>query len=308
MAIQYTSPQIGSEERPITALSPFFRQRFAPATKNEAPVNSPRNLVENDPNLTDYLTVCESAARMAARELDEWRGKFKVRSKAPSDLVTEADEAAQRIISDYLQSELPDHSFLGEESPDTATNNISAAEYIWIVDPLDGTTNYVHGFPYYCVSIALASKGKLLVGTVYNPTTDDCFSAAAGNGATLNGEPIHVSETSRMSEALLAASFPAEVDRDSVEVARFLKMLDASRSIRRLGAAALNLANVAAGRIDGYWGSTAKAWDVAAGLLLIQEAGGVVTNLNGGEFHIDDPHFIVAATPALHNEILPLLS
>lgn len=287
---------------------PDFSPNWHQPTKNPRTVNYPQNTVKIDPNLTNYLAICEAAARLAASELNQWRGKFKVRSKAPSDLVTEADEAAQRVISDYLETEVPSHLFLGEESPDADASQVSAAEYIWIVDPLDGTTNYVHGFPYYCVSIALASHGKLLVGTVYNPTNDDCFSAAAGQGATLNGEPIRVSETSRMSESMLAASFPADVDRDSVEVNRFLKVLDSCRSVRRLGAAALNLANVAAGRIDGYWASTTNAWDVAAGLLLVQEAGGVITNMKGGEFNIDDPDFIVAATPELHSEIMPMLS
>ena len=271
-------------------------------------MNSSQKTEKTSAILQDFRAASSAAAQLAAEVLLDWQGKFSVRSKAPSDLVTEADEAAQKVIKEYLLDRFPDHDFLGEEAQEERTHSIGDADFIWVVDPLDGTTNYVHGFPYFCVSIALVAKGELLAGTILNPTNGECFSAAAECGAQLNGQPIQVSNTGHMNEALLAASFPAEVDRNSVEVSRFLRMLDASRSIRRLGAAALNLANVAAGRIDGYWGSTPHAWDVAAGLLLVREAGGIVTNISGNAFDIDRPNFIATATETLHAELKPLLS
>ena len=279
-----------------------------PITPGQRPnVNSSEKATKTTRNLQELRETAIAAGKIAATELLSWQGKFNIRAKAPSDLVTEADEAAQRLIRDHLLTAFPSHDFLGEESAEDAPKRLSDVDNLWVVDPLDGTTNYVHGFPYFCVSIALVCKGDLTIGVVLNPNNHECFSASVGCGAFLNEQTIHVSKTSRMCEALLAASFPAEVDRNSVEVTRFLKMLDASRSIRRLGAAALNLANLAAGRIDGYWGSTAKAWDVAAGLLLIREAGGITTNIRGGEFDIDRPNFLTASTPELHNELKPML-
>lgn len=252
-----------------------------------------------------FLTACEAAARLAGDVLLDWRGRFAVRSKAPKDLVTEADVAAQEAISGYLADAFPDHDFLGEESTSVTERT---SPYQWIVDPLDGTTNYVHGFPHYCVSIALAKDDVPIVGTVFAPETSELFSAVLGQGATLNGKAISTSRVTSLAEALLVASFPAQVDRESVEVTRFLGMLDRCQSIRRLGAAALNLAYLGAGRLDGYWGATAYAWDVAAGILIATEAGAKVTNLVGGDFDIRDPQFIIASSEELHAELAPVIS
>ena len=265
-------------------------------------------ITEKTAEIEPFMTACREAAVIGGDQLMDWRGRFSIKSKAPSDLVTEADLAAQQAIRDHVIGAFPDHDFLGEESPDSGNEAVAAANYQWIVDPLDGTTNYVYGFPYFCVSVALVLDGEALAGTVYNPVTKECFTASRGGGAFLNNHPISVSDTATISESLLAASFPNEVDRSSIEVTRFLDVLDACRSVRRLGAAALNLSNVAAGRLDGYWASTVKAWDVAAGILLVEEAGGVVSDMDGSPFRLSDhPSFVVASTKELHDEIRPLL-
>jgi len=266
------------------------------------------HLAPTPPNSTEtahFLKSCESAARDAGEVLLDWRGRFAVRNKAPRDLVTEADVAAQKTIHDALRAAFPDHDFLGEESVEVAERS---SPYQWIVDPLDGTTNYVHGFPHYCVSIALAKDNVPIVGTVLAPETNELFSAAAGQGATLNGESIRTSDVAVLDESLLVASFPAHVRRDSIEVTRFLKMIDHCQSIRRLGAAALNLAYIGAGRLDGYWGLTAHAWDVAAGILIASEAGATVTNMEGEPFDLRTPQFIIASSAELHAEMLPVLA
>lgn len=254
---------------------------------------------------THFLKACESAARMAGDVLLDWRGRFAVRNKAPRDLVTEADVAAQKTIFNALRGSFPEHDFLGEESVEVAERTSS---YQWIVDPLDGTTNYVHGFPHYCVSIALAKDDVPIVGAIFAPESNELYSAALGRGATMNGQPIGVSGVTGLSDSLLVASFPAEVRRDSIEVARFLKMLDECQSIRRLGAAALNLAYIGSGRLDGYWGMTAHVWDVAAGILIASEAGATVTNMEGQPFDLRTPQFIIASSAELHAEMLPVLS
>jgi myo-inositol-1(or 4)-monophosphatase len=176
------------------------------------------------------------------------------------------------------------------------------------VDPLDGTINYVHGLPAFAVSIALEAEGQLECGVVFDPMTDECFSAVSGGGAFLNGRPIRVSECARMHDALVGVSFGHEVHPQGPEVRRFVASLMASQAVRRLGAAALNLAYVAAGRLDAYSACSAKIWDVAAGILLIQEAGGVVTSIEGGAFRLDRPDFASAATPSLHRELLEILA
>jgi myo-inositol-1(or 4)-monophosphatase len=254
-----------------------------------------------------FLAVSETAARIGGQVLRDWQGKFKVQAKAPSDLVTEADLASQKAIEKTVLDAFPDHQFVGEEQSDAGLN-ASTSDYRWIVDPLDGTTNYVHGFPFYCVSVALTYQGKSIAGTIYDPTRDECFSAALGGGATLNGEPIATSGTTQLNESLLVASFPAEVDRTMREVELFLRMLDRGRTIRRNGATALNLCYIGCGRLDGYWGTTAKSWDVAAGLLIASEAGATVTNVEGNEFDLERPEFLIAASPELHAEMLPLLN
>jgi myo-inositol-1(or 4)-monophosphatase len=198
----------------------------------------------------------------------------------------------------------PEHGFLGEEGDDVE----GSGGLRWIVDPLDGTTNYVHGLPQYAVSVCLEQKGELLAGTVYDPVSDDCFTASLGGGAWLNGGRLEVSRIDALADALVAVSFPAKVDRRAPEVAAFLDTLENTQAFRRMGSAALNLAYVAAGRFDLCWATETKPWDVAAGFLLVREAGGIVTDLTGGPVNLLRPRFVAASTPRLHEQALTMLA
>ncbi len=256
------------------------------------------------PTLADFREVCERAARAGGQVLLDWAGKFQVREKGPADLVTEADLASQEIVKQTVLGAFPQHGFLAEENASIPSRDQG---YRWIVDPLDGTTNYVHGIPAYCVSIALEQNGRLQVGVVYDPVADQCFSAAAGQGATLNGRPLGVSRVSQLRDAVVASSLPPKVTRESHALAEFVEVALAVQSVRRMGSSALNLCYVAAGRYDAYWSQYAHVWDIAAGVLLIQEAGGLVTDAAGGEFRLDPPHFVAAGTAPLHAELMGLL-
>jgi len=252
--------------------------------------------------MSDFLTVSEKASRAAGEVLMSWRGKFNVREKGRADLVTEADLAAQKAIEETLFSTFPDFNFLGEESTDRNNGSLNPdCPYCWIVDPLDGTTNYVHGLPNYSVSIALANAGEIEIGIVYDPVFDRCFKAEKGKGAWLNDEPLKVSTAETFDEALVAASFAPNVQPDSPEIQQFISVVTKCRGIRRLGSAALNLAYVAAGNLDGYWAGQVKAWDVAAGVLLVQEAGGVVKGFDSAPFQLDQPKVVASGTEALQS-------
>lgn len=253
------------------------------------------------------LDVAIQAARAGGRVLREWLGRISAREKGPKDFVTEADLAAQLAVQEILQEAFPEYAFLGEES-DPADNQASeAAPCRWIVDPLDGTTNYVHGLHGFAVSIAWECQGEVKAGVIYDPLADECFTATAGGGAFLNGQPIRASSCTSLRSAMIAASFSANVTRDSVEIQRFVEILLAAQSLRRMGSAALNLSYLAVGRLDGYWATNVKIWDVAAGILLVQEAGGVVSNIFGGPFDLSRPEFAAAATGLLHAEFVATL-
>ena len=237
----------------------------------------------------------------------QWRDRIKAHEKAPRDLVTEADFASQRAIADCIAAAFPEHAFLGEEEIEGQKAESAGEGYRWIVDPLDGTVNYVHGMANFSVSVALESRRQTLCGVVYDPVAEECFCASAGSGATLNGKPIQVSACRDMAEALIAASFSAGVSGSSIEIKRFAEVVERCQAIRRLGSAALNLCYTAAGRLDAYWADSVKIWDVAAGMLIVTEAGGVTSHLNGSEFTKDDPQIVVAATPDLHEQLLEAL-
>lgn len=236
----------------------------------------------------------------------DWIDRFEVREKGPADLVTQADFASQEAIRKTILDAFPDHCLLGEEDPDTG-NSRPRAEYRWIADPLDGTTNYVHRVPHYSVSLALERNGQLLTGAVYDPVRGECFTAAAGGGALLNGRPIRTSEVSDLSAALAAIGFPPAAGRDSPDVAVFLQALDKCQAMRRTGCSSLNLCYLAAGRFDAYWSFSTKIWDVAAGVLIVREAGGTVTAPDGGEFILDHAHFLAAANRPLHAQLRQLV-
>lgn len=252
--------------------------------------------------MSSYLTSCEKAARAAGDVLNQWRGKFNVREKGRSDFVTDADDAAQKVIEDILTADFPDFEFLGEEGP-SGLSRETGSPFCWIVDPLDGTMNYVHGLPNYAVSIGLTEGGKVIAGVIYDPVFDRCFKAEKGQGAYLNDEKIEVSNAQSLDEALIAFSFPTTVSRDSQVIDDFINVLVKSQGIRRLGSAALNLAYVAAGHMDAYWAAFNKPWDVAAGAILVEEAGGVVQGFGNQPFDITKPKIVATATPQLQADL-----
>ncbi len=265
--------------------------------------------------LEDYLDTAERAARAGGEILTAMQGSIHARAKGRNDLVTEADLASQQAIRDILLGRYPEHGFVGEES-EGATDDLARSlddpdrrdSFRWIVDPLDGTTNYIHGMPHYCVSIGLEQSGELLVGVVFDPVSGECFRAVRGGGAELDGKPLEVSGCQQVNEALIAFGFAPDVRPDAPEIAQFLAIMHACRSIRRMGSAALNLCYIAAGRMDAYVAGCAKAWDVAAGALIVREAGGHITGIDGGTFDLRHPHFACASSPQLHFQLLAILA
>lgn len=248
------------------------------------------------------VNMAVRAARKAGdyivRQLD--RGpSLTVDRKGIQDFVTEVDRRAETVIIDTLSQAYPDHSFLGEES-----GSHGDGDYQWIIDPLDGTTNFLHTYPQFAVSIALRHKGRLEHGVVYDPLAGELFTASRGQGAQLNGSRIRVSRVAKLDQALLATGFPqrGEMDPDAY-LETFRAFFPMTSGIRRAGAAALDLAYVAAGRVDGFWEFGLKIWDIAAGALLVQEAGGLVGDPLGGHGHLDSGN-VVAANGKLFKEIV----
>jgi len=258
----------------------------------------------------DPLSVCIEAARAAGDVLREWRGRFAVSRKGPRDFVTEADYAAQREIRRIVAAAFPEHGFVGEEADAGAAQPASGEPghagrgLRWIVDPLDGTSNYVHDFPAYCVSIALADGDDLLVATIYDPVRDECFTARNGGGAFLDERRLHVPDVTDPADVVAAVSFPPHVAVDSPAVADFLAVLPHVHTVRRTGSTALNLAYVACGRLHAFWVRRISCWDVAAGLLIAREAGAAVGPCGasarpGDPIPLDAPGLIAASTPAV---------
>jgi myo-inositol-1(or 4)-monophosphatase len=255
--------------------------------------------------LADYLTAAREAALRGAAALEHWRPRFQVQEKGRADLVTEADLASQRAVFEFLGGRFPGHAFLGEEQ-DAHTRPGPGAPPTWIVDPLDGTTNYVHDCPLYCVSIGLQVEGELVAGVVYDPSRQEMFSAATGLGAWLGGRRLQTSKTARLSEALLATGFPPDLhgQERTLDWWRYFSLR--ARSLRRTGSTALNLAWVAAGRFDGYWAFDNHVWDVAGGAVIVREAGGVLTDVDGSAY---DPYTAdaLASNGPLHTALLEAL-
>ncbi len=251
-----------------------------------------------------YLPAAIDAAHVGGRILQDWIGRFSVREKSRANLVTEADEASQSAIVQFLKNRFPQHGFLGEEG---LNDRSAASEALWIIDPLDGTSNYVHGFPFYAVSIALWVGDRLEAGVIFDPTRNETFAAAYGNGATLNGQPIRTSGESELKSAMAMASLPVATNPENPAVKRFLSALTKLQTVQRSGSAALNLAYVAAGRVDCFWSSSLHPWDVAAGALLVTEAGGTITKLDGSTFDIFVPDLLSAATASLGRELVTAL-
>ncbi len=255
------------------------------------------------------LDLADAAVRAAMeggevlRELYE--RPHQVRHKGAIDLVTEADTASEETIKEVLSRRHPEVAIMAEESSGPDQGEVEGP--VWIVDPLDGTTNFAHGFPWFCVSIALYRREGAELGVIYLPLQDELFCGVRGTGAWLNGRPISVSKVGELSEALLATGFPYDVQEDTRQVVRPLeKMLRRAQGIRRAGAAAVDLAYVACGRLDGFWELKLKPWDTAAGMLLVEEAGGRVTDFRGGPytpFHRE----ILASNGLIHREMARLL-
>jgi len=256
--------------------------------------------------LHPMLTVAVKAARRAgavisraSRDVDA----ITVTTKRQSDFVTEVDRAAEAAAIDVLAKAYPDHAILAEESGASGSS-----EYTWIIDPLDGTTNFIHGFPQYAVSIALRHRSILAQAVIFDPTRNELFTASRGRGAFLNDRRIRVAKRTRMSEALIGTGFPyRELAHLDAYVRMFRAVVAATAGIRRAGAASLDLAYVAAGRLDGFWEIGLSPWDMAAGCLLIREAGGLVSDLDGEEGYLDKGH-IACGSPKIFGQLLPLLS
>jgi myo-inositol-1(or 4)-monophosphatase len=231
-----------------------------------------------------FHTAWEAVHAAGALIRDNWQRPKAISYKGAIDLVTSVDRDAERCIVDLLRRSFPGHSILAEEATDVTSHQNS---YRWIIDPLDGTTNFAHGYPQFCVSIALQHEQDLLLGLVYDPLRQECFAAIRGQGATLNGQPIRTSIVRELDKALLATGFPYD-QRQNAEyyLAYFKAFMTRCQGIRRAGAAALDLCYVACGRLDGFWELKLKPWDTAAGALIVDESGGRMSDFSGNDFSI----------------------
>lgn len=250
--------------------------------------------------MSRYLSELESIAREAGVLLMSYFGQVTIEYKGDVDLVTVADRSSEKLIVERLQKQWPEHGIVGEEG----TRSEIDAEYRWYVDPLDGTTNFAHGYPVFCISIALARRdGELQVGVLYDPTRDEMFAAERGAGATMNGKPIHVSKTTTLAESILGTGFPSHKRHKNPNIHFYHQLTLRSHGVRRAGSAALDLANVACGRYDGFWEFNLNPWDTGAGVLLVQEAGGKVTRFDGTPFRLDSRE-VLASNSLIHQELL----
>jgi len=251
-----------------------------------------------------YLdTAVEIASEAGALLAELSKQPREISYKRKSDIVTDADRRSEAMITERIRGHFPDHAIVAEEGGGKETSS----DYCWYVDPLDGTTNYAHGFPVYCVTLALAYRDEVIAGVVYDPNRKEMFAAERGAGATLNGQRIHVSQTSDLAESLLGTGFPPFASNHDLNLQFFFKLTHLSHGIRRAGAAALDLCSVAAGRYEGFWELKLNPWDKAAGSLLVTEAGGRVTDLTGGAFslHRDE---IFASNGLIHETMLEVFS
>ncbi len=247
-----------------------------------------------------YAEQMASIAREAgALVLGYFRQKVKIEYKGDVDLVTVADRTSEKFIVERVRALWPDFNIMGEEG----TRQESGSEYRWYIDPLDGTTNFAHGYPVFCVSMGLEHRGEMIAGVLYDPTRDELFAAEKGKGAYLNGERIRVSQTRTMAESLLATGFPSHKRHKNPNIHFYHEITLRSHGVRRAGSAALDLANVACGRYDAFWEFNLNPWDTSAGVLLVQEAGGKVTRYDGSPFRIDSRETL-ASNGLLHEELM----
>jgi len=237
--------------------------------------------------------------------LDYARSGFRVEHKNPINLVTDADHAAERCVIDHLRGHFPSHGFLAEEQ---GRVDRSPSPYLWIIDPLDGTTNFAHGYPAYCVSIGLEYCGRCILGVIFDPSRDELFTAIEKGGAHLNGRPIRVSGTATLDDSLLVTGFAYDI-RETPEnnLDHFAKFALRTQGLRRTGSAALDLCYVAAGRFDGFWEVRLNPWDMAAGSVIVQEAGGRLSNFRGDPLSIYKQE-LVASNGHIHHPMLTVLN
>jgi myo-inositol-1(or 4)-monophosphatase len=224
---------------------------------------------------------------------------IKIEYKGDADLVTVADRKSEALIMERLRAQFPTHDVMGEEG----TRIETGSDYKWYIDPLDGTTNFAHGFPVFCVSLGVQFRGKSAAGVIYDPTRDEMFVASAGNGATLNGKKIQVSATSRLADCLIGTGFPSHKRHKNPNIHFYHQLTLRSHGVRRAGSAALDLCNVAAGRFDGFWEFNLNPWDTAAGIVIAEEAGARITDFSGGTFQLNSRETL-ATNGLVHDALL----
>jgi myo-inositol-1(or 4)-monophosphatase len=250
--------------------------------------------------LSTYTEVASAIALEAGsllRYYFERRVAFEM--KGEYDLVTEADKASEKLVVERLKQQFPDHGVVAEEGG----GHNSSSGYRWFVDPLDGTTNFAHSYPVWNVTLALEKDGELIAGVVFNPNRDELFACERGSGSFLNGRRIHVSKANRVADSLLCTGFPNHNRAVNPNIHYFHELAMSAHGVRRSGSAAIDMSDVACGRLDGFWEIGLSPWDMAAGILLIEEAGGVCTDMAGGKHHLKSPH-ILADNVLIHEELM----
>lgn len=247
------------------------------------------------PKLEDIIVWAKNAGQILK---DGYGKEHQIQHKGIIDLVTEIDKKSEDYLISEIRAKFPEHTILGEESGKLNGSNQGG---MWLIDPLDGTSNYAHGLPIFSVSIGYQVAGEMQLGVVYDPMMDECFVAEKGQGAYLNGKQIHVSDTQELIKAMLVTGFPYNVHSTKENnLDYFSNFILHAQAVRRLGSAALDLCYVASGRLDGYWELQLQAWDAAAGILILSEAGGIATNMDGTPFKLEPPYAMVASNPILH--------
>ncbi|UCD84146.1 MAG: inositol monophosphatase [Deltaproteobacteria bacterium] len=253
--------------------------------------------------MKDFMKLASAAARQAGKILKEGLGKQRrIRYKGEINLVTEIDRKAEKVITKIIRARYPEHAIMVEEGE----GKEGRSGYKWIIDPLDGTTNYAHGYPCFCSSIALEKDGEVILGVIYDPLRNEFFSAEKGKGAYLNGKRISVSSTRKLIRSFLATGFNYDVKTDQRNFKHFRNFVLSSQAVRRDGSAALDLCYLGLGRFDGFWELKLYPWDVAAGALIVKEARGRVTDFRGGKFSIYSDE-ILASNGRIHQEMMRVL-
>lgn len=258
------------------------------------------------PNSGFLTTAVEIVTRAGEIQLNRRETGFRISEKAENDLVTEVDLECERMCRAVLAERFPEHDILAEELDDGVASG-APSRWRWVFDPLDGTTNYAHGLPVFCSSLGLEIDGRTEIGAIYDPTRRELFTAERGKGAHLNGAALAVSSASSLRNSLLVTGFPYDVQRHGNDlVTLFGSFLCRAQAVRRLGSAALDLCYVAAGRFEGFWEQHLKPWDVCAGALIVEEAGGRITGTDGSPFKIAAPH-LVASNGLIHDAMLTVI-